>query len=331
MSAPGGLLRSAPVTLSPGPANGGLTEGLNGWDVEGREPAVPLAPGVRLVGNTTLVSAPVAIPVGAQTLAVTLRAPGGDGLLVVSARPVEGGPDIELATLEPSTARRAWAVGVGGLAGRQVRFVLDPVPALGTTLDVYGVGPVTAALPGWSVSGALDRRGPRTRGSLLVSDRPLSLVSPTFALGAGARELLVAVRGDGVVRGSGGRRAAVARATTTWRDLHVPVRGARSTFTLVATPGVNGLEIRDVGLIRRQVAVRGLRTGVAGTRRVVRATLGAVGARLVVEARARSGRRLATTRADARGRFTLRTPSAAGRVIVVVPGDRTRIGTRVSR
>jgi hypothetical protein len=64
---------------------------------------------------------------------------------------------------------------------------------------------------------------------------------------------------------------------------------------------------------------------------VIRATLGAAGARLVVEARARSGRRLARDRADARGRVELRVPRAAGRVAIVVPGDRTRIGTRVSR
>jgi len=320
------------VTLSAGPANGGFTEGLNGWDSLGAEPPLPLAPGVRIVGNTTLVSPPLLIPPGAQTLAVTLRAPGGDGLMVVSARPVEGGPDIELGTLEPGTARRGWAVGVGGLAGRQVRIVLDPVPALGTTLDVFGVGPVTAALPGWTVApGALDRRGSRTRGSLFVSDTPLGLLSPTFALGTSARELLVAVRGQGTVRASAGRRAVVITATTTWRDLHIPVRGARATLVLTATPGLNGLELRDVGVIRCQVAVRVLGVGVSGGRRVIRATLGPVGARLVVEARARSGRRLARVRADSRGRFVVRTPRSAGRVTLVVPGDRTHIGTRVSR
>jgi len=332
VSAPGGLLRTSPVTLSAGPANGGLTEGLNGWDALGAEPALPLSPGVRVVGNTTLVSPPLLVPPGAQTLAVTLRAPGGDGLMVVSARPLEGGPDIELGTLEPGTARRSWAVGVGGLGGRQVRIVLDPVPALGTTLDVFGVGPVTAALPGWTAApGALDRRGSRAHGSLFVSDTPLGLRSPVFALGAGARELLVAVRGQGTVRASAGRRAAVLTATTAWRDLHVPVRGARTTLILTATPGLDGLELRDVGLIRRQVAVRVLAVGVSGSRRVVRATLGAAGAGLVVEARARSGRRLARVRADSGGRFMVRTPRSAGRVTLVVPGDRTHIGTRVSR
>ena len=332
MSAPGGLLRTSPVTLSPGPANGGLTEGLNGWDVLGAEPPLPRSSGVRLVGNTTLVSPPLLIPRGSQTLAVTLRAPGGNGLMVVGARPVEGGPGVGLGTLEPGTARRRWAVGVGGLGGRQVRIVLDPVPALGTRLDVFGVGPLTAPLPGWRVTrGALDRRGSRRRGLLAVADRPLGLRSPVFALGPGARELVVAVRGRGRLRASAGGRTAVVRATRTWRDLHLRVRGARTRLTLTATPVLEGLELRDIGLIRRQVAVRALHVGVSGSRRVMRGTLRVVGARLVVEARARSGRRLARVRADSRGRFVLRTPRSAGRVTLVVPGDRTRIGTRLSR
>ena len=245
MAAPGGLL-GAPLLLSAGPPNGGLTDGLAGWDVEGRDTPPLLAPGARLVGNTTIVSPPLLVPVGAQSLAVTLASPGGDGLLVVSARPVEGGPAVELATLEPSIARRSWAVGVEAIAGRQVRIVLDPVPALGTVIDMFGIGPVTAPLPGWSIrSGDLDRRGAPARGSLAVSDRPLRLSSPSFALGPGARELLVAVRGDGVVSGSAGRGGAAIRATTTWSDLHVPVRGASGALALVATPGVGGLEMRD--------------------------------------------------------------------------------------
>ncbi len=77
--------------------------------------------------------------------------------------------------------------------------------------------------------------------------------------------------------------------------------------------------------------MRGLRSTAAGGRRVIRATLGAAGAGLVVDARARSGRLLARDRADARGRVQLRVPRSAGRVVLVVAGDRTRIGTRVSR
>jgi hypothetical protein len=320
--------------VSPGPPNGNLADGLNGWQIDGREPPELLFPGARIGGNVTMVSPPFTVPAGAQTLAVTLRARGGGGLMVVSARPLDGGPDVELATLEPDVAVRRWAVGVGAVAGRPVRIVLDPVPALGTSLEVRSVGPVTVPLPGWTVTaGALDRRGSSRRGALAVADGPLRLISPRFRPGAGARELVVAVRGDGVLRGVAGRRAAVVRATKAWRDLRVPVRGGRAAarLALTATPGVGGLEIRDLGLVRRQVALSGLRSRTSGARRVIHATLGPAGARLVVEARARSGQRLARDRADARGRVDLSVPRAAGRVVLVVAGDRTRIGTRVSR
>lgn len=333
-AAPGGLLSAAPAILSPGPPNGTLADGLNGWQVNGREPPELLHPGARIGGNVTLVSPPFTVPAGAQTLAVTLRARGGGGLMVVGARPLDGGPDVELATLDPETAPRAWAVGVAALAGRAVRIVLDPVPALGTSVEVLGLGPVTAPLPGWTLSaGALDRRGPARRGFLAVGDAPLRLSAPRFRPGSGARELLVSVRGDGVIRGVAGRRAAALRATSAWRDLRVPVRGgvAPATLALTATPGPGGLEVRDIGLVRRQVALRGLRSTTSGARRVIRASVGAVGARLAVEARARSGRRLARDRADARGRVELRVPRTAGRVVLVVAGDRTRLGTRVSR
>jgi hypothetical protein len=302
--------------------------------VDGREPPGLLFPGARIGGNATLVSPPFDVPAGAQTLAVRLRARGGSGLMVVGARPLGGGPDVELAVLEPGRAWRTWAVSVAAVAGRAVRIVLDPVPALGTTLDVAAVGPVTAPLSGWSLdAGALDRRGSARRGLLVVSDTRLQMRSPRFRPGAAARELVVAVRGDGILRGVAGRRAVARRATSVWRDLRVPVRGGRSAtrLRLTATPGPGGLQIRDVGLVRRQVAVRGVRSTGSGGARVIRATLGEAGARLLVEARARSGRRLARDRADARGRVQLRVPRAAGRVALVVPGDRTRIGTRVSR
>ncbi len=143
----------------------------------------------------------------------------------------------------------------------------------------------------------------------------------------------MAVRGDGVVRGVAGRRAAAVRATSRWRDLRVAVRGGRTParLFLTATPGADGLEIRDIGLVRRQVALRGVRSRASGSARLIQATLGRAGARLVVEARSRSGRRLARDRADSRGRVALRVSRAQGRVVLVVPGDRTRIGTRVSR
>ena len=44
-AAPGGLLATAPLLLSPGPVNGSLTEGLTGWEIDGREPPELLNPG----------------------------------------------------------------------------------------------------------------------------------------------------------------------------------------------------------------------------------------------------------------------------------------------
>ena len=333
-AAPGGLMAAPPAVLSPGPPNGTLADAaLAGWDVEGREAPQPLFPGARIAGNVTLVSPPVALPAGSQAMAVRLRARGGGGLVTISARPAEGGPDVELATLEPEAAARTYAVGVGALAGRTVRVVVDPVPALGTSVDLLGVGPVTAPLPGWTVArGALDRRGPARRGYLAVADAPLRISSPRFRPGSGARQLVVAVRGDGVVRGSAGGRAASLRATAVWRDLRVPVRSRGAVaLSLTATPGAGGLQVREVGLVRRQVALRDVRSRSAGSARVIAATMGRVGAGLVVEARSRAGRRLDRERAGASGRVTLRVPRAAGRVLLVAAGDRTRLGTAISR
>ena len=140
--APDGALRIAPVALSPGPPNGDLSAGLEGWSVEGRDPPLLLGPGARLAANATLVSPPLALPAGSQTLRVALRAPGGAGLVLVRAR-VEDGSETDLGALEPGAARRSWPVGVAALAGRTVRIVIDPVPALGTTVDLLRVGPVT--------------------------------------------------------------------------------------------------------------------------------------------------------------------------------------------
>ena len=260
--APGGDLRASPAELLPGPPNGDLSAGLAGWVVEGHDPPALLAPGARLAGNTTLVSPPLAIPAGAQTLRVALRAPGGGGLALVRARPDDGGPEVDLATLEPGAARRSWPVGVGALAGRTVRIVLDPVPALGTALDVLRVGPVTAPLPGWSVTaGAPDVTGARGRRVLSVAGTALAVRSPAYAVPAGPRRrtLGVDVRGDGTVRIAAGGRSVTRRATPAWRTvrLTLPGRGrTRIALGVVATPGAGGLQLRALGAVVRARPVR---------------------------------------------------------------------------
>jgi hypothetical protein len=219
-------------------------------------------------------------------------------------------------------------VGVAAVAGRAVSIVLDPVPALGGAVDVLHVGPVTAPLPGWSVaSGAVDVTGARGRRALRAADR-LEVASPRFRPGPAARALLVAVRGDGVlVAGAGGRRVA-ARATAAWRDVAVPLPpGGAAGLILDARPAGGALEMRDLGLVRRSTRVTGVRARRAGGRVAVSARLVPAGGRLAAELRDGRGRRVARGRADAAGRLRIAGP-AAGRLTLVVPGDRTRAGLR---
>ncbi|HVH01289.1 MAG TPA: hypothetical protein VM844_11020 [Miltoncostaeaceae bacterium] len=326
---PGGLLRTAPAQLSPGPPNGDLALGLAGWTVQGAQPPQLLGRGARLVDNTTLVSPPFTVPAGAQTLMVRARSGASAALLDVRARPVEGGPDIPLGTLEPGPAARALAVGVAAAAGRTVSIVLDPIPALGATLDVLRVGPVTAPLPGWPVAaGAVEVAGPRGGRAVRATD-PLTLSSPPFAPGPAARSLLVSVRGDGVVVARAGGRRVSARATAAWRDLVVPVRAPEgaATLTLDVRPGAAPVQLRDLGLVRRATRASGVRVRRPGGRTLLRATLGPAGGRLAAELLDRRGRRVAGGRSDAAGRLRLRA-RARGRLTLVVAGDRTRVGLR---
>jgi hypothetical protein len=317
--------------LSPGPPNGDLTAGLEGWEVQGREPPVSLAPapGVRLRANTTLVSPPLVIPDGAQSLLLTAGAPAGAALLQVRARPVEGGAEIALGTVEPGIAARPWAVGVAALAGRAVRIVLDPVPALGASLDILAVGPVLAPLPGWTVTrGALEPAGVARRRAVRVADGVLELRSPAFAAGPGARELIVAVRGEGSLRLSVAGRTVMARASMAWRDVRVPAGPGRRVLRIVAGPGAAGLELRDLGLVRRRTLIQGLSRARAGVRVAVRGRLAPAGGGLLVELRDPRGRRLGRARSSPSGRFTVRGRTAASSIVVAVPGDRTRIASR---
>ena len=266
---------AAPLLLSQGPPNGDLAGGLEGWTVLGHDAPALLMPGARLVGNVTLVSPPVLVPVGAQTLRIAARAPAGGGLLVVRARTDDGAPDIELAALELGAARRSRPVGVSALAGRTVRIVLDPVPALGTAIEVLRVGPVTAPLPGWTVEGGtLEVTGSGRRRIISVTDAPLSIRSPAFAVVPGPRRRTVslAVRGDGVVHLTAGGRSAALRASAAWRELAVTLpRHGRTRIVLgvVASPGNAPLELREVGVVRRAAPSRPrtpARSGGSGSR-----------------------------------------------------------------
>ncbi|WP_217920947.1 hypothetical protein [Miltoncostaea oceani] len=264
---PGGLLLVPPRELSPGPPNGDLAAGTAGWDVLGRDAPAPLpgGRGVRIAGNVTLVSPPLTVPAGAQVLRVALRAAGGEGLVLVAARPVAGGADIPLATLEPGPRRTSQPVGVAAVAGTQVRIVIDPVPALGTSVELHRVGPVTAPMPRWRVDrGTPEVAGARGRRTLRVVGEPLVVRAPVLRPPAGARALLVDVRGEGLVRAGAGARATALRASPAWRTLRVPLRPRTRAAVLrvEAVPGPGGLELRLLGVVLRTPG----RSGGSGSR-----------------------------------------------------------------
>ncbi|MGD9694551.1 MAG: hypothetical protein AB7V42_02690 [Thermoleophilia bacterium] len=326
---PGVPLRAAPP-LAPGPPNGAFTAGLDGWTVAGTSPPLPQPRGVRLAGDTSIVSSPFAVPGDAQLLTVTARSPALAATLDVLARPEDGGADVLLGSIEPAAAARAHGVGLAPVAGRTVRIVLDPVPALGGSLDVLGVGPVTAPLPLWTVErGSPATAGPARAPYLHVPVDDLAVTSPRFSPGPGARALIVAIRGEGVVRADAGGRTVTARAAAAWRDLRIPLpRGRRSVaLRLEVRPGTGAVDVRDPGAVRRAVFAGGLRRATSSGRTRVTGRLVPAGGGLAVELRDAAGRRVARGRADSAGRLRL-SARATGRLTLVVPGDRTRIGAR---
>jgi hypothetical protein len=225
--------------------------------VLGREDPTPLATGrgALVRGDVTLVSPPVTVPAGAQVLRLTLRSPGGGGLVLVSARPESGAPEVALGALEPGARRAALGLPLPpALAGQAVRVVIDPVPALGTALEVHRVGPLLAPLPGWTADrGLLDVAGARGRRTVRVADAPLRLTAPAYRPPAGSRALLVDVRGDGTLRARAGGPGRLARATDRWRTIRVPLRRRAGAvrLRLTATPGPGGLQLRRLGVAER--------------------------------------------------------------------------------
>jgi hypothetical protein len=324
----------------PGPPNGDLAAGLEGWTVLGREPppmaAVPEGGVVAsLARNTTLVSPPFTVPPGAQYALIRARARAGGADLEVRARPEEGGAELPLAVLSPGRALAAAPVSLAGLGGRTIRMVLDPVEAFGRAVEVAGVGPLGVALPGWSVTRGLPAIAADPAGGRLlrVGEQPLEIVSTPFAPGPGARALIVAVRGAGRVQGLAGGRVVGLRAGPGWRDLRIPLpAGAPAVaLTLRAAPGADPLELRDLGLVVRETRLTGLRSSRRPGGRVILGRLVPAGGELVLQALGPGGRRLAATRADRSGRFHLvvrvqgRPPRA---VTLVAAGDRTRLAGR---
>ena len=239
--------------------------------MQGREAPTPLPTGrgVLVRGDVTLVSPPVTVPAGAQVLRLALRAPGGGGLALVSARPEAGGPEVALGALEPGARKASLAVPLPPvLAGQAVRVVIDPVPALGTSLEVHRVGPLVAPIPAWTADrGLLEVAGARGRRTVRVADAPLRLTAPAYRPPAGTGALLVDVRGDGTLRARAGGPSRLARATAGWRTVRVPLRPAAGAvrLTLTATPGPGGMQLRRLGVVERRPRTPG-RSGGSGSR-----------------------------------------------------------------
>lgn len=306
--------------------NGDLAVGLEGWTGLGPGLTLVAGPLIQASDNTTVVGPPVTIPATGQALSLVVGVPGGNAVLDIRARPVDGGPDVRLQQFVPARAVRAWTVGVGAVRGRTVRIVIDPVTSLGRRTYVRSLGPVREVLPGWEVFAGLPRvAGAWGRRAILPTGGALSLRTPPVALPAGTRFLGLAVRGTGTVRASAGRRGArVVASGGRWKALRVPVaRGAEGRMTVTAVPAAGGrLALAGVGSPVRVARLRGVSVTRGG---VVRATVGAYAAGAGVEVRI--GRRVVgrgAVRSD--GTVAVRA-RGSGAALLVVRDDAAVIGT----
>ncbi len=312
------------VIVGPGPGGDVPSVGPGAWEAWGPWAPEPLSGGgVRLRGNTSIASAPFAVPEDAQALRLRVAAPGLGALVRVLALPVDGGRQVDLGTRVPSGRPGTVAVSLAPVAGRTVRLVVDPVAAFGAALDVHRVGPAIAPLPGWTVSaGAADVVG-AARRVLRVEGETFRAGSAPERHGAGAVALLVAVRGDGIVRADAGGRRAALRAGDRWRDLRVPIPDARRRVSLSLTviAGDGAVRLRDVGLVVRRVGVASVRSRMADGRVVVTATTRPRIARAAYVVRDARGRVVARGRTAADGRLRASVPAGTrGLRVAPAPG-----------
>ena len=331
-----GLAMAQPAPAPPpiGPAvtvaavpNGDLSSGLDGWAAVGRSLVLGSGPLIEAADNTTVLSPPVAVPMSAQVMPLVLGVPGANAVVDVRARPVEGGPDIPLATIVPERAVRQWQVGMASVRGRTVRIVIDPVTSLGRRLYLRSVGPVQQVLPGWDltagnpvVDGAWGRR------AIIADDGPLDVRSPAVGVPSGTRFLGLGVRGSGTVRASVGGRVTRVRATPgRWTALRVAVRqGSAARLAITAVPGEGErIALSDVGTPVRQVRVSGV--SVSGS--TVRATVGPAASGMRAEVRVGGGV-VGRGTVGASGRLVVRA-RGAGAARLVLLDDASRIGTSV--
>jgi len=297
-----------------------------------------VGPSLALVGgplieasdNTTVLSPPFTVPPTGQDLPVVLGVPGANAVLQVSARPVDGGADVPLATIVPDRAVREWQVGVGAVRGRTVRLVIDPVTSLGRRLYVRSVGPVREVLPGWEVSRGLPLVARAWgREAIGVVDEVLIARTPVVGVPPGTRFLGLMVRGSGSVRASVGARSARATATTgRWTALRVPVRGTSARMSVAVTPAQGDrIVVSGVATPVRTVVVRVVSVSLVGGRAVVRATVGPDAVGMLAEVR-QGARVIGRGTVGRDGALTVRA-RGTGAARLVLLDDAAHIGTSV--
>lgn len=322
---PGAPPLGPPVDVGTVP-NGDLSAGLEGWGAWGPGLSLVGGPLVQASDNTTVLTPPVALPPGAQVLPMVLGVPGANAVVDIRARPVEGGPDIPLATIVPDRAVREWSVGVGAVRGRTVRVVIDPVTSLGRRMYVRSVGPVREVLPGWEVAAGVPAvQAAWGRRAVVAQGGALALRTPTVALPPGTRFLGLAVRGTGTVRATAGRRGARAVATgDRWTAIRVPVpAGAGARMGVTATPADGQrLALSGVGTPVRAARLSGVSASASGLVRARTAAF-AAGARVEVRVGSRVVGR-GVVRAD--GAIAVRA-TGSGPARLVLLDDAAVIGT----
>jgi len=320
-----------PVDLGVIP-NGDLATGLEGWGRVGPSMVLGGGPTVEAADNTSILTPVFTVPPGGQSLPIRLGVPGANAVVQVRARPVEGGPDIPLATIVPERAVRRWDVGLGAVRGRTIRVVIDPITSMGRRLYVASVGPVQAILPGWDVAVGLPVISTAWgRRAIVAGDGPVSLTTPPIPSAAGTRFIGLAVRGEGRVRAvAAGRAVTASPRGRDWMALRIPVRGGKPvSLAITATPEPGKrLVLSDVG-----VPVTAVRLSAVSVRRVGGGAI--VTARVSpnprgVRAEVRVGTRLlgrGTATADGGLVVRVRTGGTSARLVIL--DDARHIGTSV--
>lgn len=306
--------------------NGDLSAGLEGWGVVGPASSMVLGPGPILsaADNVTVISPVIALPVDAQVVPVSVGAPGANTVVVVRARPADGGADVELTTIVPARGVTGFDVPVGQFAGRSIRLVFDPTMSIGRRMVIGGIGPVRSLLPGWSVSGGSSVVRAWGRTALKIDGERAALVTPVMPAPAPARYLGVALRGSGVVTARAGATTIRATATEdawTWAYAPLPAGRTAGALSLTVEPAAGAsLVLGPVATPARATRIRTIRR--SGP--VIAATVDpwARGLRAVLRV---SNRTVARGRVGAAGGLTLHA-SAPGRAILVLQGDATRTG-----